>query len=166
MAKRTKFKSAEENTRPNNDKAGNITPESSDDTKINPDEIVNNGNNNINAQLESSGVNPDDLKFEQFYVVKNNIVKNDDYIKFKELAEAYYLFNKIDLNKLNNIDLISLVGLVINDLFIKKNELEQSNNKVKELQQTINSAKPESSFSTNVSYGDLLNSITDYKSWN
>jgi hypothetical protein len=131
--------------------------------------ICNNTNDKINDVLGDSITN---VEYGQFFVVENNIVTTDNYVKFIELAKVYNLFNNINLSDLNKEDLICLIGMIIDKMYTKEQALNSSitglheeimelNIKIQEL-----SKKPETSFDKKVDYSDLLGTLGSYKSWN
>lgn len=113
-------------------------------------------NNNTNTKNECTSEAPDEL--EQFTIVKNNIVKSDDYIKFIELASKYNLFNKIELSMLCKADLISLIGAVVTELYLAKDALHKM--------MVEDANRKQTSFDKPVSYTDLMGTLGNYKSWN
>jgi hypothetical protein len=155
MAKRTKIK--EELNKTTNDV--DDTTNTSTLSPITSEQQTNSLNNTkIDDSSETPSIASISDELEQFTIIKNNIVKMDDYIKFTELAVKYNLFNNIDLSKLNKQDLITLIGFIIDKLYIKIDELNKM--KQDELQ------RRQSSFDKPVSYNDLLGDFNTYKSWN
>ena len=148
MAKRTKIKAAEAVVITN-------TPVIPTTTVATPEVVVNSSNKvetNVTCEAPSKS-----SELEQFTVIKDNIIKADDYIKFTELAVKYNLFNKLDLNNLCKQDLVCLIGFGINGIYQLRDEL----NKIKQEEMK----KKQTSFDKPVNYSDLL-TVGEYKSWN
>jgi hypothetical protein len=120
-------------------------------------DINTNNSNNTKYQVTSEAPSKSN-ELEQFTVLKDTIIKTDDYIKFIELANKYNLFNKVDLNNLHKQDLICLLGSVINELYQTKDNLTTMRQE--------EARKKQSSFDKPVSYSDLMGTLGNYKSWN
>jgi hypothetical protein len=159
MAKRTKFKQSETTAEAVQDATAITT--TPDDTGVSSGKFApltnNNTNTNNDVATPISNVIAED---DQFTLLKYNIVNSNDYAKFIELAKEYNLFNNIDLTNLHKLDLICLIGLIINALYTKNNELITLNREIQ--------AKRNSSFSDTDAnnYKDLMGTLGVYKSWN
>lgn len=157
MAKKTKFKNDQSTI---SDTASSVTSETTSDAFP----IINNDNTNtiLGDANSVSGVNLED---DQFAILKYNIINKDDYVRFIELANVYNLFNGCSLNTLHKMDLICLIGTIIDKLYQKEREFSSKttelNNKIQEL-----TKKPETSFDKAISYNELLGTLGNYKSWN
>lgn len=151
MAKKTKFKE-EINKNNSIDATSTISSESklSEGTLEQSDEVTN-----VSASVIQHDViaMPND-DYEQFEIVKQNIVPSGTYIMLNDLTEKYHLFNNIDITRLTKSDLIVLIGLFI-DKFQKK-EQEFNNFKNKSNENSV--IMP--------SYADLLDCLNTPKSWN
>lgn len=153
MAKRTKLTTVENK---NSDVLNSTSLDVSGTTSSTLSTITNNNTNIKNeCNLDKPSI---PVELEKFTILKDNIIKGDDYIKFTELASKYILFNKIDLNMLCKSDLICLIGSVINELYITKNTLTNM--------QHEQALKKQTSFDKPISYSDLLGNLSEYKSWN
>lgn len=151
MAKKTKFKE-EINKNNSIDATSTISSESklSEGTLEQSDEVTN-----VSASVIQHDViaMPND-DYEQFEIVKQNIVPSGTYIMLNDLTEKYHLFNNIDITRLTKSDLIVLIGLFI-DKFQKK---EQEFNNFKNKSNETSVIMP--------SYADLLDCLNTPKSWN
>lgn len=148
MAKRTKINAEAV--------AATNTPVVPTTTVVTP-EVVDNNSNKVETVVTSE-VPSKPSELEQFAVIKANIIKADDYIKFIELATKYNSFSKLDLNTLCKQDLICIIGAFIGDLYRTRDAL----GKMKQAE----ALRTQSSFDVHVGYGDLLDNVGLYKGWN
>ena len=120
-------------------------------------EVTTNSNTNTTIEVIHDAPSKSS-EYEQFTILKDNIIKQDDYIKFIELASKYITNNVSDLNNLHKQDLICLIGYTLDKFYLKSNEY---NKLVAE-----NNANKRTSFDNNPNYSGLLDNVGLYKAWN
>lgn len=153
MAKRTKINA---NLNATADTAATTVPVTSGATSSTSEVTTN---SSISAKNEvTHDVPSKSSEYERFTILKDNIIKQDDYIKFIELANKYITPNVTDLNNLHKQDLICLIGYTLDKFYLKS---EAYNKLVAE-----NNAKNRSSFDCNPNYSGLLDNVGMYKGWN